>query len=72
MVARRLLDGNRVDSALNILILEGGSAPENQTGKLRALQPELMLFVDAAHLKESPGIIQVIPLESIDGMSASL
>ena len=71
LVARRLLAVEHFKNASNLLILEGGPAPENQTGKLRAFQPELVLFVDAAHLDESPGTIQWIPLESIDGMSAS-
>lgn len=71
IVVRRLSTDEYFNSAPNLLILEGGPAPENHTSKLRAFQPELVLFVDAAHLEESPGTIQLIPLESIDGMSAS-
>ena len=71
IVARTLSGDVRFESAPNFLILEGGPAPENQTGKLRTFQPELVLFVDAAHLDEAPGAIQFVPLESIDGMSAS-
>jgi hydrogenase 3 maturation protease len=60
-----------INSAPNLLILEGGSAPENLTGKLRAFHPDLVLFIDAAHLEKPPGTIQLIPLDDIDGMSAS-
>ena len=71
IVARQLSADARFNSTPNLLILEGGPAPENQTGKLRAFRPELVLFIDAAHLDEPPGTIQLIRLESIDGMSAS-
>ena len=71
IVARKLSADKHFNSASNLLILEGGPAPENQTGTLRAFQPDLVLFIDAAHLEEAPGTIQFIPLESIDGMSAS-
>ncbi len=53
------------------LVLDGGPAPENLTGKVRKFHPELVLFVDAAHLDEAPGTINWIPVEAIDGMSAS-
>ena len=71
IVARKLSANESFVGAANVLVLEGGPAPENQTGKLRAFQPDLVLFIDAAHLEEAPGTIQFIPLESIDGMSAS-
>jgi hydrogenase 3 maturation protease len=71
MVARNLLTDERFNNVSTPLILDGGPAPENHTGKLRAFQPEIVLFIDAAHLDEVSGSIQWIPLESIDGMSAS-
>lgn len=71
VVARRLLDDERCREASDLLILEGGPAPENQTGRIRAFQPELVLFVDAAQMNEPPGTVQWVPLDSIDGMSAS-
>jgi len=71
IVARELLADKHFFSKPNLLIIEGGPAPENHTGKLRSFQPELVLFIDAAHLDEPPGAIRWIPLESIDGMSAS-
>ncbi|MEW6400578.1 MAG: hydrogenase 3 maturation endopeptidase HyCI [Chloroflexota bacterium] len=69
MVARALQD--YVERAPHLLVIEGGPAPENHTGKIRAFQPELVIFIDAAHIDEPPGTIQWIPLEVIDGMSAS-
>lgn len=71
VVARALLEDERCRKASNLLILEGGPAPENQTGKIRAFQPELVLFIDAAQMDEPPGTVRWIPLSSIDGMSAS-
>lgn len=71
IVARQLAADVRFRDATNLLILEGGPAPENQTGKLRVFRPDLVLFVDAAHLEEAPGTIQLVCLDSIDGMSAS-
>lgn len=71
MVARALLNNERFAGASHLLVVEGGPAPENHTGKIRAFQPELVLFIDAAQMDESPGAIQWIPLDSIDGMSAS-
>lgn len=55
----------------HILVLDGGPAPENITGKIRKFHPEWVVFVDAAHLDETPGTIGWIPVEAIDGMSAS-
>jgi hydrogenase maturation protease HycI len=66
-----LQNDERCQNAPDLLILEGGLAPENQTGKIRAFQPELVLFIDAAQMDEPPGTIRWIPLDSIDGMSAS-
>lgn len=71
IVARTLQAEKRYQNDLNFLILDGGPAPENLTGKLRAFQPDIVLFIDAAHFDETPGTIQWIPIDSIDGMSAS-
>ncbi len=70
-VARELLQEQRALCAENLLIVEGGPAPENHTSRIRAFHPELVLFVDAAHMNEAPGTIRWIPPEMIDGMSAS-
>ena len=71
VIARLLSADERFYKANNLLILDGGSAPENHTGKLRTFHPDLVLFIDSAHLDAPPGTVQFIPLELIDGMSAS-
>ncbi|MBI2333051.1 MAG: hydrogenase 3 maturation endopeptidase HyCI [Chloroflexi bacterium] len=71
MAVRALLEYKSIANAPHLLVLEGGPAPENHTGKIRAFQPELVLFIDAAHIGELPGTTQWIPLGDIDGMSAS-
>lgn len=55
----------------HFLALEGGPAPENITATLRRFQPELVIFLDAAHMDEPSGSIRWIELNTIDGMSAS-
>jgi hydrogenase 3 maturation protease len=55
----------------NLLIIDGGPAPENFSSKIKKFNPDLVIFIDAAHMDEPPGTIQWISLESIDGMSAS-
>jgi len=71
LVARALLADKVISNLPDLLVLEGGSAPENHTGKIRAFQPEFVLIFDAAHMEATPGAIQWIPLDSVDGMSAS-
>jgi len=71
VVARALLDDEHRQNTPDLLIIEGGPAPENHTSKIRAFQPKLVLFVDAAQMDEPPGTIRWVPLDTIDGMSAS-
>ena len=68
VVIRQMLQHSYAD---NLCLIEGGPAPENVTGQIRAFHPDLVILVDAAHMDMPPGTIQWIPLESIDGMSAS-
>ena len=53
------------------LILDAGHAPENRTGELRRFAPDVVIIIDAADIGETPGTVQLIPEQSIDGMSAS-
>jgi hydrogenase maturation protease len=46
----------------DLLILEGGSAPENCTGQLRRFQPAVVLMVDAAHFAGQPGSIELFSI----------
>lgn len=69
MAVREILETGPVSDSF--LPLEGGPAPENITATLRKFQPELVIFLDAAHMDEAPGTIRWIELNTIDGMSAS-
>lgn len=71
LVARALKHRSTGSEADRILILEGGQAPENQTGALRSFAPDLVVIIDAAEMGENPGTIRWIPEETIDGMSTS-
>jgi hydrogenase 3 maturation protease len=54
-----------------VLVIDAGSAPENQTGPLRRFRPDVVLFVDAAQMDEQPGVIRWLPWKETDGISAS-
>jgi hydrogenase 3 maturation protease len=54
-----------------LLVVNGGSAPENSTGLLRRFMPDLVILVDAAQLDEAPGAIQWFPCDMTSGFSAS-
>lgn len=71
LVARKLLHRECAADALHLLIIQAGHAPENVTGELRSFAPELILLIDAAEMQEIPGAICWVPIQSIDGMSAS-
>lgn len=71
VIARDLLRDQHAARVENLLIVEGGPAPENHASRLRSFHPKFVLFIDAAQLHAAPGAVQWIPLEAIDGMSAS-
>ena len=52
------------------LVLDGGPAPENQTGALRQFGPDLVVMVDAAQMDAPPGTVAWLDLDEIDGVSA--
>jgi hydrogenase 3 maturation protease len=70
-VARALLKDDTLGRMTHLLVIEGGPAPENHTGKIRAFKPDAVVLVDAANLDEPPGATRWISLDEIDGMSAS-
>ena len=71
LVARALSGCTCATNTDRVLIIEAGHAPENRTGELRRFAPDVVLVIDAADMGETPGAIQWIREESIDGMSAS-
>ena len=68
LIARSLSQHVSTDQ---VLILEGGPAPENRTGELRRFAPDLVLIVDAAEMGEPSGAVLWISEDDVDGMSAS-
>lgn len=70
IIAARLLDAAPGKNS-NLLIIEAGMYPENQTGVLRRFKPDLILFIDAAQIDETPGAYRLIELADITGISAS-
>lgn len=61
----------RLHAAESVLILEGGSAPENLTGALRAFAPQIVLLIDAAQLGLESGAVRWLDAQAIGGLSAS-
>jgi hydrogenase 3 maturation protease len=55
----------------DFFVIEGGHAPENQTGKLRQFAPDLVLLIDAAQMGESTGMVRWLAWQEISGLSAS-
>jgi hydrogenase 3 maturation protease len=54
-----------------LLLLDAGSAPENQTGPLRRFAPDLVVLVDAARMDEPPGTVRWLPWEDTVGLPGS-
>lgn len=69
MVARALKPA--LVNQQDILIIDGGQAPENQTGAIRRFSPDFVLLIDAAQLGEPIGMARWIAWQEIDGLSAS-
>jgi hydrogenase 3 maturation protease len=68
-IARRLQA--RLQGASVVLVLDGGCAPENQTGPLRRHRPALVILVDAAQMGAAPGTLAWLAWEETRGMTAS-
>ncbi|MCE1252927.1 MAG: hydrogenase 3 maturation endopeptidase HyCI [Anaerolineae bacterium] len=66
----RALQARAIDSP-HLLLLEGGLAPENFTGKIRAFNPDLLLICDAADMGLEPGAVAWLSPSEMDGYSAS-
>ncbi len=49
----------------DIIILDGGTVPENFTGKIRKEDPTHIIIVDAVEMGEVPGTISIIEEEKI-------
>ncbi|MFN7035719.1 MAG: hydrogenase 3 maturation endopeptidase HyCI [Bellilinea sp.] len=69
MVVRTLQ--KKLDRADHLLLIEGGTAPENTTGMLRRFHPQVVIMVDCAEMGRPPGSVGLVEIEQLDGMSAS-
>lgn len=54
-----------------MMAFDGATAPENLTGEINRFAPTHLVVVDAAHMRKSPGAVDLIPPESIGGVSFS-
>lgn len=61
----------RVTRSPNLLLIEGGMAPENFTGKIRRFAPDVVIFFDAADMDAPVGTVRWLGVDEIDGFSAS-
>jgi len=69
LAARRLEE--RLSGDSNILILEGGAAPENFSGPLRRFSPDWLIFLDIAQMEVEPGYIDWLEMSEIEGVTAT-
>ncbi|MCL2687168.1 MAG: hydrogenase maturation peptidase HycI [Methanobrevibacter sp.] len=55
----------------NIILIDGGSAPENFTGLIKKEKPSHLLIIDAALMDSNPGTIKCINENEIANINAS-
>jgi hydrogenase 3 maturation protease len=55
----------------NVLVIDGGNAPESYTGKIRQFGADFVLLVDAADMGEAPGTVAWLDWQDTCGMSGS-
>ncbi len=65
LVAARLR--RRLAGRSAVLVIDGGTAPENFTGEIRRFAPDRLVIVDAADTGSAPGTIAVVPEEKLAG-----
>jgi hydrogenase 3 maturation protease len=71
LVARRLAAWARRTGSERLAAFVGGAAPENFTGEILRHRPDLLVLVDAAHLGNAPGAVEVIAPEAVGGLAFS-
>ena len=55
----------------NVLLVEGGAAPENSLGVIRRFRPGRVIMVDTAEMGASPGTVRWLDWQKAEGLSAS-
>jgi hydrogenase 3 maturation protease len=53
------------------IVIDAGISPENTTGQVARLAPELLVIVDAAEMNEAPGTVRRLSVRTMDRMLAS-
>ena len=55
----------------NVELLDGGSAPENYTGKIKQIKPDTLVVIDTVDFGSKPGSIRIIEEKEIRTQSLS-
>jgi hydrogenase 3 maturation protease len=66
----RLL-AERMAATPGVLLVDGGTAPENFTGPIRRFEPDVVIEIDAADQNQPAGTTAWLDWRDADGMSAS-
>lgn len=69
IVIRRLRE--RIGDTPDVLLLEGGTAPESFSGPIRRFGADLVVMIDCADMQGAPGEIAWLDFADLDGLSAS-
>jgi hydrogenase maturation protease HycI len=69
LIARRLSE--KAAGRSDLLVIDGGPAPENFTGLLRRFEPDLVLLIDAALMGLAPGAARLLDCIDNDGYTPS-
>ena len=59
VIINRLKELEKSADCTRFMFINGGNAPENVLGEIRKFKPEVVVFVDAAVLGETPGTVQI-------------
>jgi len=46
-------------------VFDGGSVPENDLPRIAALEPKVVVLVDAVHFDEAPGTLRALPVHGL-------
>lgn len=61
----------KLNSTKNILLVDGGLAPENFTGVIRQFKPDALLFIDTALMGQEPGAVGLYSMDQLAGLTFS-
>lgn len=71
LIVRRLLEDPRIINCPHLLCIEGATAPENLTGQIRGFDPQLVVFFDAAGMRDEVGQVRLIEENEMSGPTFS-